>query len=105
MRRENGILVFENYEEEEKSICKGGYQGILIARRPGILNSCDVIEVFPEKMKVIGNIDSGYLYGGNKNKDLEKEIVKILLRENPASMELGIPEIAISNGLRHIFGV
>lgn len=105
MQEKNGILVFSN-DKEEKMYCNEGlFQGILIAKRPYAMLSCDVIEVFPKERKFIGNIDSSYLYGGNKNKDLEKEIVKVLSTKNPAFLKMEIPKIAISNKLKCIFGV
>ena len=104
MRRKNGILVFSN-DEEEEVYCSEKFQGILIAKRPGVMLSCDVIEVFPGKRNVIGHINSSYLYEGNKNEDLEKKIVEILSTKNPTSEKMRIPEIAVSNKLKCIFGV
>lgn len=105
MRRKNGILIFENLEEEKRSIEDGGFQGIFIAKQECIMGSCDVLEIYSRKKKFITNIDTFYLYGGNKNNELKDKIVEQLSKKSPFSLEMGIPEISISIKLNHIFGV
>ena len=102
MRRQNGILIFDNWKEEKEEI-ENGFQGIFITRHPYVLPSCDILEIFHGgNKKTIGEISTYNFYEGRY---LKNEVIKILTEKSPASLEMGIPEIAISAKLKAIYNI
>lgn len=99
MRKEEGIIVFKDWEEENK-ILEKRLGGIFIDKSPSKSSMCNVFSVKEGTMKKIGEIPSSSLYSGGKN-------LKKALNENIKDLadKKDIPVIAISTRLNKMFNV
>lgn len=109
MRREHGVLVFENRLEQNREI-RTGFQGIFVQKHPS--NDCywEIFEILNEGRapKPIGIIYNCYYSWLISEAEVAKELRRlkyVVLIETyknlPAALEMGIPEIAISADLEH----
>ena len=105
MRRENGLLIFENVDDE-KIETKLGFKGILVRIHPDNHTYGEILEINEGRERPIGIIDVIYYYpyvsSAEEAVKLFKNKVQSIIHENyPVSLEMGVPEIVISADLAY----
>lgn len=103
MRKENGIILFENNEEQRETINDDSFKGIVISKRACVILSCNVVWKKGKIIRDLGNISTTLLYSGNVGKELENKVRELFSKDSIGSKMKDIPEIFISNDLKGIF--
>lgn len=105
MRRENGLLIFENVDEE-KIETKLGFKGILVRIHPDNHAYGEILEINEGRERPIGIIDIIYYYpfvpsAKEAGKLFKNKVQSIILGNYPVALEMGVPEIVISADLAY----
>lgn len=97
MRKIDGIIIFQNWEEQNEVIEKK-LKGIFIEKCPLNTSVCDVLRIDHGKKKKIGQIPIISLYGGGND-------IRNALDKNILGLAKNTVVIAISTRLNAVFNI